>query len=151
MERELYMWKYESYTVENGSDRAKKIGEAMRRDRKEARYTIRQLAEIIDVSPTHLNRMEKGLRIMDSIEKLIRFCDACHVPIDGYLSLCGLQYAGNNQDPIGRAFPQIRTSEQKDAINSFANIILSHDLSKEELEQILKNTMAYADFCSKSN
>lgn len=142
------MWKYESYTEERGSERAKAIGENMRNDRKAARYTIRQLAELIDVSPTHLNRMEKGDRLMDSIAKLIRFCDVCQVPVEKYLVLCGLDYP-NNESLIRRAFPMIKTDEQEKAISTFAEVITAGYLSNDNITQILNNAMAYAAYCQK--
>lgn len=64
------------------------MGEAMREDRKQAGYSIRELAEKLDMSPVHLNRIEKGERLMD-FEKLTLFCDICHVPITKYLALYG--------------------------------------------------------------
>ncbi len=66
-----------------------KIGEAMRDDRKQAGYSIRELAEKLDMSPVHLNRIEKGERPMDSVEKLTLFCDICKTPITKYLALYG--------------------------------------------------------------
>ena len=49
-----------------GTKKAIAIGNRMREARKDAGYTIRELAEKMDISPTHLNRIEKGERLMDS-------------------------------------------------------------------------------------
>ena len=144
------MWKYESYMDEMGSDRAKIIGENMRDDRKAARYTIRDLAEKIDVSPTHLNRIEKGERLMDSVDKLIRFCEVCQVPIEKYLVLCGMRIS-EKDTPIRRAFPAIENPEQEQAIAAFAETICSKKLTPEDITQILNTAIAYADFCDKKN
>lgn len=65
-----------------------KIGEAMREDRKNAGYSIRELAEKLDMNPIRLNRIEKGERLMD-FEKLTLFCDICKTPITKYLALYG--------------------------------------------------------------
>ncbi len=142
------MWKYESYMDEMGSDRAKIIGENMRDDRKAARYTIRELAEKIDISPTHLNRIEKGERLMDSVDKLIRFCRICQVPIEKYLVLCGMQIS-EEDTPIRRAFPAAKKPEQEQAIAAFAETICSKKLTQEDITQILNTAIAYADFCDK--
>ena len=144
------MWKYESYMDEMGSDRAKIIGENMRDDRKAARYTIRELAEKIDVSPTHLNRIEKGERLMDSVDKLIRFCAVCQVPIEKYLVLSGMRLP-EKDTPIRRAFPTIETPEQEQAIAAFAETICSKKLTPEDITQMLNTAIAYADFCDKKN
>ena len=144
------MWKYDSYMDEMGSDRAKVIGQNMAADRKAAGFTIRELAEKLEMSPTHLNRMEKGERLMDSVNKLIQFCRFCHVPIEKYLVLCGMSLS-ENDTATRKAFPAIQSSEQEEAINTFAKIITSKKLSSDDLTQILNNAISYADFCDKKN
>ena len=149
-EKGLLMWKYESYMDEIGSERSELIGKHMTADRKAAGYTIRELAEKIDMSPTHLNRMEKGQRLMDSVSKLINFCEACHVPIEKYLVLCGM-HISEKDTPIRRAFPAIQNEKQENAIDAFAQMITSKKLTSEDITQILNTAVAYADFCAKKN
>lgn len=135
---------------ERGTEVSRRIGTAMREDRKDAGFTIRELAEKMNISPTHLTRIESGERLMDSIESLILFCEACHVPIDKYLVLCGL----NNLEmdtPIRRAFPAVKSTQQEKAISTFARLITSKDLSEENILQILNTAIAFADFCDKQN
>ena len=144
------MWKYESYMDEIGSERSGIIGKNMAADRKAAGYTIRELAEKMDISPTHLNRMEKGERLMDSVAKLIIFCDVCRVPIEKYLTLCGMRIS-EKDTPIRRAFPAIENEEQENAIDAFAKMITSKKLTSEDITQILNTAVAYADFCDKRN
>lgn len=150
VEKGMLMWKYESYMEEIGSERSELIGKHMTADRKAAGYTIRELAEKIDMSPTHLNRMEKGQRLMDSVSKLINFCEACHVPIEKYLVLCGM-HISEEDTPIRRAFPAIENEEQENAIDAFAKMITSKKLTSEDITQILNTAIAYADFCDKKN
>ena len=144
------MWKYDNYMDEMGSDRAKLIGQNMLNDRKEAGFTIRALAEKLEISPTHLNRMEKGERLMDSVSKLIQFCSVCHVPIEKYLVLCGMPVS--EKDTLTRrAFPAIQSDEQEEAINTFAKIITTKNLSSDDITQILNNAISYAEFCDNKN
>ena len=112
--------------------------------------SITLLSVLGDFSPTHLTRIESGERLMDSIESLILFCDACHVPIDKYLVLCGMQRP-EKDTPTRRAFPAIETGEQENAINTFAKMITSKKLTTEDITQILTTAIAYADFCDKKN
>lgn len=144
------MWKYDSYMGEIGSERSEIIGKNMAADRKAAGYTIRELAEKMDISPTHLNRMEKGERLMDSVAKLIIFCNVCHVPIEKYLVLCGMQIS-ERDTPIRRAFPAIVSDDQENAIDRFAKMITSKKRTAEDIAQILNTAIAYADFCDKKN
>ncbi len=140
----------ENRIEERGSERSRMIGHAMREDRKNAGLTIRILAEKMDISPTHLTRIESGDRLMDSVEKLIRFCDACHIPIEKYLVLCGLNIS-DTDTPVRKAFPAIKSKEQEDAIIAFAKLITSKNLTDDNITQILDNATAFADFCDKKN
>lgn len=133
-----------------GTERAIAIGSRMREARKDAGYTIRELADKMDISPTHLNRIEKGERLMDSIEKLILFCEICRVPIEEYLVLCGMKLS-DKDTPIYRAFPSIRTREEEEAIAAFAKTITTKNLTADNITQMLNTAIAFADFCDKQN
>ena len=122
----------------------------MREDRKNAGLTIRALAEKMDISPTHLTRMESGERLMDSVVKLISFCDACSVPIEKYLVLCGMKVP-ETDTPVRRAFPVISSQEQEEAIVAFAKLITSKNLTNDNITQMLDTATAFADFCDKKN
>lgn len=80
----------ESRTKARGSEKAIRIGKAMREDRNNAGYSIRDLAKKMGISTTHLTRIERGERLMDSVEKLILFCEICRIPIAKYLILFGI-------------------------------------------------------------
>ena len=134
----------------NGTEKAIRIGNRMRDARKDAGYTIRELADKMDISPTHLNRIEKGERLMDSVEKLILFCEICRVPIEDYLVLCGMDLS-ETDTPIRRAFPSIRTREEEEAIASFAKTITTKNLTSDNITQMLNAAIAFADFCDKQN
>ena len=144
------MWKSEEYLTNWGSEWAKKVGDMIREDRKTAGYTIRELAEKIEISPTHLNRMEKGDRPLDSTKTLVRICDVCHVPVERYLVMFGMRLSEMNT-PIRRAFPAIKTTEQEEAISTFARLVTSDDLSADNIQQMLNTAIAFADFCAKQN
>lgn len=135
---------------ERGTEVSRRIGAAMREDRKEAGFTIRDLAEKMKISPTHLTRIESGERLMDSIESLILFCNACHVPIDKYLALCGSNTISLDT-PLRRALPAIKTEQQEEAISVFAKLITSKDLTEDNIQQMLNTAIAFADFCDKQN
>lgn len=132
-----------------GTDRALSIGKRMREARKKAGYTIRELAERMQISPTHLNRIEMGERLMDSVEKMILFCDICHVPIEEFLILAGMKIPPNNT-AVRRAFPDIQTVEQERAISAFADTITSNELTSEEISQVVNSAIAFAEFCKKN-
>ena len=138
----------ENRTDGMGSEKAIAIGSRMREDRKKAGYTIRELADKMDISPTHLNRIEKGERLMDSIEKLILFCSICHVPIEDYLVLCGMSI---EEDPIRRAFPAIRSKAEEEAIAAFAEAVASKKLTEENIGQMVSTAVAFAEFCDRQN
>lgn len=140
----------ESRMEERGSEHSRMIGRIMREDRKKAGYTIRSLAEKMDISPTHLTRIESGDRLMDSVAKLILFCDACSVPIEKYLVLCGMEIP-ETDTPVRRAFPAISSKEQEDAIVAFAKLITSKNLTDDNITQMLDTATAFADFCDKKN
>lgn len=133
-----------------GSEKAIKLGKRMHDARKNAGYTIRELAELLDISPTHLNRMEKGDRLMDSIEKLILFCELCHVSIEEFLILAGMK-PQEGITPIQRAFPTVTTQTEENAITAFVQIITSKKLTDANIEQMLNTALAYAEFCDKQN
>lgn len=143
------MWKSEEYLTDWGSDWAKKVGEQIKEDRTNAGYSIRRLAERIDVSPTHLSRMETGDRPLDSTKTLVRLCEACHVPIERYLVLYGMRIS-EKDSPIRRAFPSIETPAQEDAVNKFVNLLTSNDLTPEDITQILNAATAFSEFCTKN-
>ena len=140
----------DSRLEERGSERSRQIGAAMRDDRKNAGYTIRELAGKMEISPTHLTRIESGERLMDSVEKLILFCRACNVPIEKYLVLCGLTLP-EEDTPLHRAFPSIQTAEQAEAINTFAHIITAKKLTSDNIQQMLNTAVAFAEFCDRQN
>ena len=135
---------------ERGTEVSRRIGAAMREDRKNAGYTIRDLAEKMKISPTHLTRIESGERLMDSIEALILFCNACHVPVDKYLALCATGTVSMDT-PIRRAFPSVKSEQQEKAIFDFAKLITSKDLTEENIQQMLNTAVAFADFCDRQN
>lgn len=135
---------------ERGTEHSRKIGNAMREDRKNAGYTIRELAEKMGISPTHLTRIESGERLMDSVKQLTLFCDACRVPIYKYLILCGMK-STENDSPVRRAFSAIQTEEQEEAVSVFANLLTSRNLTPENIRQMLNTAIAFADFCDKQN
>ena len=132
------------------SERAARIGEQMRIDRKNIGLTIREVAEMIDISPTHLTRIERGERLMDSIEKLILFCEICRVPVEKYLILAGMKVSETDTD-VRRAFPAIRSEEEENAIVTFAKMITSKNLTSENISQILNTAIAFAEFSDKQN
>lgn len=137
--------------IENmGSEHAKAIGDRMRTARKEAGLTIRELAARMGISPTHLNRMENGERLMDSVQNLISFCEICHVPIEDFLILCGMKIT-DSEMPVYRAFPAIRSKEEAEAISQFAKAITSRSLTNENISQMVNTAIAFADFCDKQN
>ena len=144
------MWKSEENLTNWGSDWAQKVGGMIREDRKAAGYTIRELAEKIEISPTHLNRMEKGDRPLDSTKTLVRICDVCHVPVERYLVMFGMRLSEMNT-PVRRAFPAVESPQQEEAITTFAKLITSKDLTPENINQMLNTAIAFADFCDKQN
>lgn len=148
MEQGIINGENEGRREEIVTERARMIGEQFCNDRKNARYTIRDLAALLEISPTHLNRIEKGYRLLDSIGTLIRFCELCQVPINKYLLLYGMKYT-EDSTPVRKAFPAIRTTDQEKAVIDFEEIITSGNLSTDDLRQIRDIVTAYADFCRK--
>lgn len=144
------MWKSDEYLTNWGSDWAKRVGDMIREDRKKAGFTIRELAEKIEISPTHLNRMEKGERPLDSTKTLVRICETCLVPIERYLVMFGM-HISEKDSPVRRAFPGIETEQQEEAISTFAKLITSKKLTTDNITQMINTAIAFADFCDKQN
>jgi transcriptional regulator with XRE-family HTH domain len=61
----------------------KKIGEAIRRYRREAHFTQETLAEKIDLNPKYIGEVERGEKII-SIEALLRIARAVKVPASDF-------------------------------------------------------------------
>ena len=137
-------------TEGNGSELAIEIGKKMNKARIAFGYSLRELAGLMNISATHLNRIEKGERILDSIDLLISFCKNCHEPIEDYLIMLGWQ-SPENTTPIRKAFPAIETTEQEDTITALSRIIVTRRLNKEDMDQIVINVTAYANYCDIKN
>lgn len=151
IERESKIMKMLDSRIEgNGSQRAIEIGKAMKDARIAAGLGLRETAGIIGVSPTHLARIESGERLMDSLEKLIAFCELVHEPIEKYLVIAGMNIP-DQQTPVRKAFPSITTDEQEQALTSFARIITSLKLTPDDYIQLINSATAYAEFCDKKN
>lgn len=133
-----------------GSPLAIRIGNRMREDRKNVGLTLLEVADRIEVSQTHLTRLEKGERLFDSVEKLIRWCEVVHVPIEVYLEMMGWNNPGNDS-LVKKAFPAIQSEEQEAAIVAFADLILKKKLSPTDMMQMINAATAYAEFCDKNN
>lgn len=58
----------------------KLLGEAIRRYRKQAKFTQEKLAEKADLNPKYLGEIERGEKII-SIEALLRIASAVKIPI----------------------------------------------------------------------
>lgn len=144
------MKQYASQQEGQGSELAIRIGAKMRADRKAAGYTLIEAADRIDVSQTHLTRLEKGDRLFDSVDKLIQWCNVVRVPIEGYLELMGWENKGATS-LVRKAFPAITTDEQEAAINAFADLIIKKNLSPADMIQMVNAATAYAEFCDKNN
>ena len=144
------MKQLESRIEGRDSEHARMVGAIIRQDRKNAGYTIRALAEKMDISPTHLTRIESGKRVLDSVVTLILFCEACNVPIEKYLVLSGMKL-DEKDTPVRRAFPSISNQEQENAVAAFAELITSKNLTSDNISQMLDTATAFADFCDKKN
>ena len=144
------MWKTEEYFSDWGSDWALSVGKQIREDRKNVGLTIRELAEEIGISPTHLNRIENGERPLDSTKTLIRICQVCRVPLEKYLVMYGLRL-NKDDTPVRRAFPRIENSAQEDAIVKFADLLISNNLTTDNIASMLNTATAFAEFCDKKN
>ncbi len=62
----------------------KLLGEQIRKYRKEKKYTLEQLAEILDVSTTFIGQIERAKGI-PSLETLVRIANALEVSMDTLL------------------------------------------------------------------
>lgn len=88
----------------------KKFGDALKAIRLEKKMSLRQFGNLIGISHTYVNKLEKGIKtntsdkeIMPTIETLIKISDALKLPLHKFLYMCGYldeDYEDNLQKSI---------------------------------------------------
>lgn len=81
----------------SGSEQLKALGEFIRAQRKAAALSLRQMAELANVSNPYISQIERGLhepsmRVMRSI------ADALNLPLDSLLARAGLTDPGETHE-----------------------------------------------------
>ena len=99
----------------------KHIGEKLREIREKKGFTMREVAEIIDINYSYISKIEKGK--IPSLEKLNKLCDLYGIPV---ASLFG---------------EEVKTPKELQDIGvewiSFAKEMEKKDISPEEIKQIM--------------
>lgn len=127
-----------------------RLGQRIRIARKERGWSIKELAQKVGCSTTHLTRIELAQRRADSMILLRSFAEVLDIPVDELLVLAG-QDAADQKSHIQLAFPSIRTDLQEKVMIAFANIVGSIELTEEQLGTMLEQCTAYADYCQRKN
>jgi transcriptional regulator with XRE-family HTH domain len=121
------------------------LGDYIRNRRQELGMTIKELAEKINCSPTHVTRIELHQRKCDSMQLLVDFANALNVPTERLLDLAG-QALPESDDFLRRAIPSIKNDYQKQIITEFAQLITGNSLTKPEMQQLILQATAMVEF-----
>lgn len=152
-ERAMIMKAYE--TSNNGSINTKfpidpRLGQKIRELRKSQNMTIKELSEEVGCSTTHLTRIELAQRRVDSMSLLVQFSRALHVPTEELLSISS-QSIQNEDSLIKVAFPGVENEKQEQIISAFTRLVTGMNLSDQQLDRMLEQATAYAEYCSRKN
>lgn len=121
------------------------FGNYVRNRRKELGMTIKDLAEKVGCSPTHVTRIELHQRKCDSMQLIDDFANALNVPTEQLLELAG-QAIAESDDFLRRAIPSIRNDYQKQIIIEFAQLITGNPLTESEMRQLVIQATALVEF-----
>lgn len=120
------------------------LGPRIRRIRKEQKMTIQELANAMGCSSTHLTRIELGERQVDSVALIATIAQSLQVSPQELL--------GNNPPSTGAlirsAFPGVQSEKQEQVLIQLASIIANKGLTDSQLEAMLEQATAYAEYCS---
>lgn len=142
-------------TSNNGSINTKfpidpRLGQKIRELRKSQNMTIKELSEEVGCSTTHLTRIELAQRRVDSMSLLVQFSRALHVPTEELLSISS-QSIQNEDSLIKVAFPGVENEKQEQIISAFTRLVTGMNLSDQQLDRMLEQATAYAEYCSRKN
>ncbi|MCM1508638.1 MAG: helix-turn-helix transcriptional regulator [Ruminococcus flavefaciens] len=127
-----------------------RLGQHIRELRKERGLTIKELSEIVGCSTTHITRIELGQRRIDSMSLMIAFSHALNVPTEELLSISG-QSIQQSESLVRVAFPSISTDQQEMAITEIASLITGNELTSGQLQHLIDQAVAYAEYCDRKN
>lgn len=122
-----------------------RLGNRIRAERQNKKWTIKELSSMVGVSTTHLTRLELGQRRVDSMALLTAFSDVLGIPMEELLRLSG-QDLKNDDSYVKLAFPGITSEVQKQAVMSFTRLITETQLTDEEIGLLLRQATAMVEF-----
>lgn len=121
------------------------LGDYIRDRRQELGMTIKELAEKVHCSATHVTRIELHQRKCDSMQLIVDFANALNVPTERLLDLAG-QALPESEDFLRRAIPSIKNEYQKQIITEFAQLITGNSLTRPEMQQLILQAAAMTEF-----
>lgn len=122
-----------------------RLGNRIRMERQNRKWTIKELSARIGVSTTHLTRLELGQRRVDSMALLTAFSDVLGIPMEEMLRLSG-QDLKNDDSYVKLAFPGITSEVQKQAVMSFTRLITEAQLTDKEIALLVTQATAMVEF-----
>lgn len=105
---------------------------------------------MVGCSTTHVTRIELAQRRIDSMPLTIAFSHALNVPTEVAISLSG-QSIQQNESLVRVAFPSISTYLQENVINALATIITGKEMTSGQLQHLIEQATAYAEYCERRN
>lgn len=126
------------------------FGEHVRKLRTEQHMSLRELAEASGFSATHVQRIECGMRRVDSLDVIYRLAGALHAPAEDFLCIAAKDLVGTTSF-VRMAFPGINSDHQEQTVCRFAQLVSSADMTDEQLDNLLFHVTAFAEYCKKTN
>jgi len=127
-----------------------RLGKRIREVRRAKEMTIKELADIIGCSPTHVTRIETAKRRIDSTSLLVKFAQALGLPSEELITLAGMGVADVNS-LTQVAYPGVKTEKQKEVLDELSKLITNMNLTNEQLDILLMQATAFAEYCNRNN
>lgn len=127
-----------------------RLGKRIREVRRAKEMTIKELADMIGCSPTHVTRIETAKRRIDSTSLLVKFAQALGLPSEELITLAGMGVT-DVTSLTQVAYPGVKTDKQKEVLNELSKLVTNMNLTDEQLDSLLVQATAFAEYCSRNN
>lgn len=125
-----------------------KLGKLIHEARKKQFISQEELSEKAGINRMYLSRLENGKRPIIDLIQAKKFSDILDIPLEKLVETIKLVEPEENVMRLENYFPYIETKKQKDAIERFASLVTRSGLTDEQLDHMLTQAIAYAQYCS---
>lgn len=119
------------------------LKDIIRTSRIEKGLSLREFGEIVNLSHTYLNKLEKGFdprtgkEIVPTIDTLIKISEGLDIPTEKFLSICGYLENEDKDELETEVSLELLLSEFIESINNYKYITLNgHKLTEKDLNNI---------------